>query len=539
MFDKVSKDKDWTWQPSIITVGKRRLSIRALQNELEAYRRVNMKTPGVPEIQRTIQQMETALVNAIQRAGKPPKDYHPIPDSKAYGPLRGAYVHKAIADDILPIFGGVAGQTPGAGYFNFLVALEERSMAAFKISKVAFNVPTMFRNVISNVIQLNMSGMNLGKVFYYMEQAAESMYKKDINWMQARRQGVFKTNWAEGEIAEVLKLVKDYKPKSWFDMVDHLAPLAKFYGKIDDFFKLAKYIEGKNKGLSIIDAGLEAQKWGMDYSLTNPSIKLARRHILPFGTYSYKITPLIAESLVKRPWVIAKYAALVPLSYELFRQTNNIDGPTWDKLYRKLPSYIKKTGSYAVLPARNAEGNWQWINLEYFFPWQNMSQSVEDIIQERYGELPQDVGLTNPYFTILSSLASSKGGNPPIDMWTRQPVYNRVDPPKVKAQKMVEWLYGQWAPPMLTRMGALGYTFSIGDITKTKHKITPKEAALRWFGVNVNAVTPTQYAQEIRGKRSLLLRDLKKITRDPSVDPDKRREAMQEYRKLMKELLVE
>ena len=100
---------------------------------------------------------------------------------------------------------------------------------------------------------------------------------------------------------------------SWFDIVGHATKLSKFYGKIEDVFKLAKYIEQTEMEMPHEVAVHEAQKWGMDYSLAPPVIKYLRRHLLPFATYSYKITSLMAEAMVKRPWAVINIWLFPPL----------------------------------------------------------------------------------------------------------------------------------------------------------------------------------------------------------------------------------
>jgi hypothetical protein len=542
-FDKIAPNSNWVWGNSVVRAGNRRFSIGELQEEINLYNKVNKATPNIPEIQQQLQQMKTVLQAATQTAGKVPSDFVQMPTNKKYGPLSGVYIRKEIAQDILPIFSSFSPNTTGAKYLNFALKMEERGMVAFKVGKTAYNIPTWARNGVSGLIQLNMSGMNLYEIGKFMGKSINGFARKDLQWGIAERNGLFRTNFSEGELQDVLSTVKDFDMGGFGGVLKGFAKLSKYYGRIDDISKFAKFLEQRSKGFDIPTAIREAQKWGMDYSLTDPSVKYLRRHVLPFGTYTYKIAPLLAESLVKRPWVIGKYAALIPLSYEGFKMANDIDGKTWDRLMKNLPSYLKKStmlgSSYAVLPTKNAEGQWQWVNLEYFFPWQAFKQSADHIIQKRFGELPQDIGLSNPFIALMYATASTKGDKSPIDLFTQREIYNKLDPPQTKALKFVEWSYGLWAPAMLTRQGALGWSLSVGDKTKTGHKITPMDAATRWFGINVNAVSPTQRLIEMKGKQNELRKSLIKIQLDPTVSKESKKSAQEQYNKQLKELYQE
>ena len=50
---------------------------------------------------------EAVLAGAIETAGKHPKDFKMVPTTKSFGPLAGAYVHRAVWDDIVPLAGGL------------------------------------------------------------------------------------------------------------------------------------------------------------------------------------------------------------------------------------------------------------------------------------------------------------------------------------------------------------------------------------------------------------------------------------------------
>jgi len=590
LYEKISENPEWVWEPSIVEAGdiktypaesiaqgqatirtqktlwrkviagdvvepvelgpkrwalvrkdgtyvRHKMGIGKLAEEVESQRKMAKQAPAVPEIQARLKTLEDALEKAQEETGKVTEDFIQLPTTKTYGPLAGAFVRKEIARDIQPVLSW--GKTESSAALNLAINVAEKGMAAFKVGKVALNIPTASRNIVSNFAQLNMSGIPLYDIPGYMVKAAESTWKKDTTWGQARRNGLFKTNWAEGEISEVLKTVKTMEGGSLPDIFGALGRLAKYYGRIDDFFKLAKFIEQSEKGVPRMKAIIEAQKWGMDYSLADPFVKKARRFAVPFMSYQYKIAPLIAESLAKRPWVIGKYLALPYIMQEVARQTLDLNEQDWKKLRTQLPLFIKRESTMTILPWKSPEGNAQWVNLQYFFPWGNYQQFAEATGQADIKGMWQQTGVGGPFLSIAHMLGTAKSDMPPNDPFTGQPVYNQLDSPTEKAIKMSEWLANQWIPPMVNLAmvegekpkGALGYTIAAikGEKDIYGRQVSPEQAALRWAGINIAAPTPLQAAKERRAKTMELRASLARIMKDPNLSSKKKIEAMTRF----------
>lgn len=530
-YSEIAVNPEWTWQPSVVTVDGKKMGIGALAEEVKVARQMFDQAPHVPEIKARFDRLDTALQSAITETKNVTEDYVQLPTSKSYGPLAGAYIRKEIARDIQPVFSGFNNQGDLSKAVNTIFQIERKGMAMFKVGKTAFNVPTIVRNMGSNVIQLNMSGIPLHDVPGLLVKSASAMKSKDKFYVEALRNGIFKTNWSEAEIGEVLDTVRTMQKTPVMQMFGQIGKLTKFYGKIDDFYKLAKFIEQREKGVDISKAAIEAHKWVMDYSLAHPAIKIARQHIMPFVSYQYKIAPLIAETLVKRPWVIAKYAAIPYLMYEAAKQTLSLSDDDFEKLKKDLPLYIKKTGSYAVMPWKSPEGNVQWVNLEYFIPWGNMMAIARDVKEGQPRDLIGDVGIGNPFLDVYSAIKTAKGDAPPQDPFSGREIWNALDSPTEKSLKMAEWLYGKWAPSMLTREGAGGYTLRVGEKDKYGRTITPAQAGGRWVGLNIIAPTKMQGAIEKRAREKELLSSLYRILKDPTITEGKKQRARDEFLK--------
>jgi hypothetical protein len=536
-FNTVAQDPRAVWTPGMVEWKGQKVGIGKLVEEVENQRRVVAQAPNVPEAQARLASLEQALSQAKEASGNVPEGFVQMPVSKSYGNLSGAFVAKPVFQDIAPVWQGFNSTGSTSKLLNAALNAERKAMAGFKVGKVALNLPPISRNVGSNFFQLAMSGMSFEKIPVYMERGLVSMLKKDATWNQARRYGLFKTNWGAAEIGEVLDMVRTLG-KERTGIFGMLNKLAKYYGKIDDITKMAKFTEQLEKGVTPAKAAIEAHKWGMDYSLANPTIKVARQHIAPFISYQYKIAPLIAETMKKRPWLIPSVAAIPYIMSDVSRRAMNITDEEWKKLKKDMPLYIKENQTYTLLPWKSKEGNPQWVNIEYFLPWQNFIAMGSDIKNAHWGDIPRDFGIGNPIFNTISAW-SSKGDEPLKDPFTRRPVYNTLDSPTDKAFKVSEWLMQTWGmPSMLSTRGAAGYTqrAASGEADKYGRTVTPGQAAARWFGVNVIAPSPLQSVRERRAMAAELKGSLMGIMKDPSVSSLKKQAAQNNYLKRMQEL---
>lgn len=531
---KITDNPKWVWKPSVVDVGGKKMGIGKLAEEVEIFRKVVEKQPDNIATRKQYDTLNATLQKAMEETRNVPEEFVQLPSTKSYGPLAGTFVRKPIADDLRPIMGSTK---EWGSLVNTLLSVEQQGMALFKATHVALNFPTAFRNTISNILQNNMRGRPLNKIPGDFVDALKSVKAKDQDYTQARRHGLFKTNWAVTEINEILNEFAKVSGDSWASFMGGVKNAAKYYGKIDDIAKHTIYVQLRKEGVPIDKAILEAQKWGMDYSLASRSVKGLRRHFVPFISYQYKIAPLIMESLQKRPWVIGKYAALPFIAQEAAKYMNDISDEEWKKLKKDLPFYIKKNKTSAPLPVKDPDGRWQWVNLEYYFPWGNWMSIFRDLKEQDFGELYDDTGIGNPFMDLAMAMSSKGLDTPPLDPFTRQPIYNKLDSPAEQWSKIAEFLYTKWAPSMLTRHGAAGYTASIGQEDKWGRKITPGQAVSRWFGLNITAISPKQTKAIKKGMINDLRKELYKISSDPSTSKEKKKAAKRRFIERRKEII--
>jgi len=550
--ETIAENADWVWQPSLVKVpigkplkepvrGRTRrnvtMGVGKLVEELKAYDRM-MEAAPTREVEEIRNILRAALDKAEAASHNMPGDFVQLPNSKGYGALAGAYVKKPIADDLMPIL-DVA--TDRGKLFNAALEIERQGMAVFKMGKVALNLPTAVRNVVSNIIQNNMRGRPLSKIPGDIIRACEELKAKGTHYEEAFGMGLFHTNWFVSEINDVLDEFKKVKGGRIDQILIALKNVAKYYGKIDDINKLAIFIEQRKAGKTVDEAALEAMKWGMDYSLTSRSIKGLRQTIMPFATYQYKIAPLIAESLRKRPWVLAKYGLLFTAAKAAAMALHDLDDDDWDELERQLPAYIKKAGSMMILPWQTDKGQWQWVNLEYFFPWGNYMAIFRDMRQADLGETIRDAGISNPFLSMFVTGITAREDQPPLHAYFGTPIYNDLDPGWMKAAKVVEYMANTWMPSMLTRQGAIGYTGRAiaGGEDRWGREVTGAQALGRWFGANIVSVSPDQTRAQASVRIQEKRKELSRIEANPSYDEKEKAAYRQRFNEELAEVAKE
>jgi hypothetical protein len=534
-FKKVAANPDWVWQPS--------KEIARLTSELKNYKQIVDRGENVgPEVTAKYQQLQADLAAKSTAAGKAPADFVQLPDSSSYGEMKGAFVRKEIANDIVPIYSANIGDLEGlARVWSHVGKGFDAGMTMFKVGKVALNPPTAIRNVFSNFIQMNMSGIPLYRVPDTVIGGVKSMIAKDKLFRTLERNGGFKTNFSVAELGEVLKTFEDAKRGSVSKFFSAVGNMAKYYGKIDDIAKMSLFKDAVTRqGMSVPDATLYAQKWGMDYSLASRSVKHGRRYVLPFLSYQYKIAPLIAESLVKRPWVIAKYAAIPYLMAKYAADKYDWTDKDLDKAQKMMAEKTKGQGAYMILPVKDNKGNIEIVNMEYFLPWGNWMEAARSAKGGDFIDTAKQFGgLLGPYGNVISMLNTKRQGEPPKDPFTGQPVYSKLDSPSDKFLKQTEWWWKLFGPSSVSSSGALGYTAKAisGGKDKWGVEATGAKAFGRWMGVNVGSLDSKSVMATRKFKIRELDAEIHRIYRDPKYSKEDRKDALRQLQIERKKIL--
>jgi hypothetical protein len=128
-----------------------------------------------------------------------------------------------------------------------------------------------------------------------------------------------------------------------------------------------------------------------------------------------------------------------------------------------------------------------------------------------------------PLFTAMKTFGTSVMRNdPPKDAFSGIPLYKRIDEPIDKALKVSEYFWNLFAPSMLTRYGAMGYTFDIGKEDRYGRVVPAEQAIGRWFGVNLNEANPQLTAIVKKAKINALKDEYISVMLDPKISPEKK-----------------
>ena len=259
-----------------------------------------------------------------------------VPDStrsgtiqKTYGALAGKYLPREIYENIFQI--NKAAEGPASTFGKGYRALNQ----VWKASKTAWNPTVHINNMVSNLVLLDLvdgsARLLPSAVTAFKNQSAGKSVKI---LEEASNLGVFSSNYVKQELKGGILDPDNIKPayynvdpkKNVFENgVDltgfiykdlilknklGLSKLSEYYALEDSIFRLALYMDRRNKGYSKVRAAQDARKSFIDYNIQAPGINALRNLPTPFLAYTYRVVPILAETAVVRPWKFAKYAVL-------------------------------------------------------------------------------------------------------------------------------------------------------------------------------------------------------------------------------------
>ena len=433
------------------------------------------------------------------------KDFKRVPNNKRYGALQGALINKDIYEDFIESMDSVDTE----------MGLLEKTTAYWKLSKVALNPPSQVRNFVSNMVLLQLSGIPMRKMpGYFIETLKQMRAKTGKAYNIARRNGIGASTFSSQEMNllqnEFLK-IDGNKEAGYFtkvrEMAEAVARIASnAYGGIEAIGKIMKIQDELSKGTSPTDAVIEANKWLFDYSLVPKRVNQLRRLPIgiPFLTFYYKAFPRMVETAVKTPWRFAPYVALSYGMAAAFKAMNDLDDDDLEKLRDILPSYLQGKPGVIPSPFKDANGNWQFIDISYFYPWAQYSQFINTLFDSKPGKIDRLLGTVGLFGGPVPTATAGLTTN--IDPFTNKEIVDEGALPGEKIARMFGWLYNIMTPPWL-QYGPNGSPEAFKGATQkiieayqgkniNKYTNEPKrtitQAWLRMVGLNVYPIDYTQ-----------------------------------------------
>lgn len=497
------------------------------------------------------------------------KHYKQIPDSARYGHLRGAWVRKEIANDLM----GALSIDQGDDYLQWMINKAQHVTGRWKVHKVAMNPPTIARNLMSNAMLLQMSGMPLFTPSKY--NVAKMMFVDSIG--EIRNNGKYykiftKYGGQESTFSnqELTRLTREFRRQYTGKGGNALYMLHKIsdtvYGTAGDFYQLLETMgkvakikyEMEVNGLAEDDAMIEANKWLFDYSHVPRTVETLRK--IPFGipflTFYYKATARVAETMIRYPhrmlpWVSVHYAMYAAA----MAMMDDVDWEDLTQARMALPYFMRERGGMLPMPFRDANGKIQFLDMSYIYPW-GMPMNI--LLQAKQGDTAgvlTQFGLGGS--PILQQFAGHLTGYHPF---YQKPIYDGMYLEKAgfrvnEADKLAAYLkfaWNIWAPGPMTvdpgnpfykmKLAVEGEATGYGDLPPTIGQATARMGGLNLYPVDAkedamqNIGYMTYIIGEYRRKMTNKIanarndREREKLTREMNSQLEQLTEDLNEYK---------
>jgi len=549
-------NQGWVLPRGLVTWRGQSRSIYWLEAEsTDLINRADIQEKTEPDLARQMREM-AAEMRALSRKAEPDvagydmKSYRQLPDHPRFAGARGLYIKKEIYDDVEG-WAGPTGEQPVIAEIFSRQGWGGLLQRTFKYRSVIANPPTLVRNIGSNTMLLHTSGVSMFQIPRVLHKAMSEILNDGKYYRIAQEHGIETTSFAHEELRaidrEFAKLESGADLMAKFKLFLSDANVGgRFYQKSEVVFKLAKLIDGmENKKLNAADAALEAQEAILDYSLVSPSVRFLRS--VPFGapfiTFQIKVLPQLLKNLRKHPLSFAPYVALPYIMAGIFAGANDVDDDDVKKLKQHLGEWARDRSGIHFLPSKDENGKWVALDIGYMLPWTAWYETANDMYKMEFSDAWQGTGFFSGPVDIL------KGWESNVDPFTRQPIWNDLDPPQQQYQDILIFIASYMVPPFMNPRGrAGGVTTGGGPAVKLLMaaglkdgnigvdglpKYTIASSIMAMFGFNTYTLDPsTQLARNLKWMTSDLNKTkarLLQLIKDPGISEDKRQQLIDEY----------
>lgn len=571
-YNSIAKNRQWTLDGDLADVeydGKK-VSFFWLYEQQKQYREIAQYLDRDPERKaKMLKEADDMLVVANQARDKyaeaydirpedifnqeqsesrfqAPEGFKRVPNNRLYGLMAGKAVRSGIYEDIISSISYTAW-----GDNNYVKAgkLARQLTSTWKLIKVPLNPPTVARNMMSNAILMNLSGMPIRRIMPNLYKAVNEMIafgKGDManskHYKALLDRGVAETSFTEAELFRWAEDFKEFTTErsinelgilSWLHLKGwrRLANKASFlYQNIEVMGKTAMAIEMmENQNKNADEAYLIAQDALFDYSLVSPTVRGLRTSPIgiPFLTFMYKVTPKLIDVALNNPFRLAPYMAMGLALPHLFMHMFDIDDDDYEKIKQLLPSYTNDFGTFP-LPYRDDAGRLQFLDLGYIMPHGFITQLLEQAYKAKktlsdepqaedfdLGEILRTLGLFGGPAWSLAGLFTN------TDPFLKRNIAREGEPLFIETDKdfdvsipgifkkdgkvvsYVQYAMNQFFLPSFlhTEYGATNRLISAvqesGEIND-KNRLTINQALLKFIGLNIFAIDPKQNEMAIK-----------------------------------------
>jgi hypothetical protein len=365
----------------------------------------------------------TANVNITGRMVK-------MPLTPSMGALKGKWVIPNIADDI----NGIVLARSQA------IKIYDKALSAWKFGKVVLNPATHARNIMSNTMLLDMSGINHFRQAQLLPSVIKDYVKKGKMYREAKSGGLLGTEFYSVEASQFLNSYNLTVGENHLSRIMNVlkVPFRKAgetYQFEEQLAKMIKFTSMRQKGAGIGQAVKEAEKWIFNYQKIPKFIEFMRRFGPPFVTFTYKALPRIAETAVNNPLKLYKYYAFANAFNNASAKQIGLTEEEMAQEKKYMPEWMKTKipgmPTQLLMPTKDEYGRTQYLNLEYILPIGLAPEIAERGLMKGL--------ITNPVLTAFTELKSNKD-------FRGKEIYSETDTAKERNFKMAEYLYRQAMP---------------------------------------------------------------------------------------------
>tara|TARA_Y100001938_G_C8092048_1_gene435626 strand:- start:45 stop:3299 length:3255 start_codon:yes stop_codon:yes gene_type:complete len=559
LFEKISEDPKWTVQSGLIDFQGKKVSPVWLNEEKIRINEEIVKGLRPKEDKKLVDSLDNLIDQANLNLKKEDLSlYKQVPPTKPYGALKGSYIRKEIYDDLMSAGDFVKPKDNWAKSVLGDEGAVTQATKLWKMSKVALNPPTQVRNLISNVILLNLSGVSWRKLPTRLMQALDDMRKNGPYTEIANKYGIINSTFSKQEMIDINRAYLRAKAKQTGNPIDRVKYIAgatadiasNAYQKMEVLGKTAKIIDEMSKGANEATAALRAQETLFDYSLVPPSVRYLRNAPvgIPFITYYYKVLPNLLETAIRYPERYIPFIALPYGMHEILKNYQNITQEDVEIVKNSMPEWIRDNGNAVILPVKDENDKWQVFDFSYFLPYSMFTGIVKDAAQ---GEIRDVLSASGVFGGPLPQIVSAIQTN--IDPFTQREIINEFDPPSKQIADLIFYGLRMAAPTWLTDIGFAGKLLQSINKDVNKYgdpKITKTQAITRLFGVNIYPIDPAKSRADnikfmrneisrIKARRTQALRDKNLTTEERKKLTNQYLEMLQDRQKQLKDYIKE
>lgn len=264
---------------------------------------------------------------------------------------------------------------------------------------------------------------------------------------------------------------------------------------------------------------------------------VARRNnkvFITHNTWTYKAMPMLVKTMTdpKTMHRYLPYIALGALVPALVASMNDLKDDDPERLRKALSEALRRKASMYLLPWKDMNGRWQFLDVGYFLPWQMPQEVFTALSQGKVDEaLKATPLLSSPVINIVTAIKTGE------DPFTGRPIMDKKDPPYDQVVSLMKYLWDMATPSVLSSYGMAGKAYDAMTGSGTNRYGEPPadwaQIVARGAGLNTYSVDPEaqrgrnlrKMQHDIQDIRSQMTLNMK----DQSLTPDQRKALMERF----------